>query len=261
MLALAIVMGVLFLIERLFPGRSQPEVRGWWLRAISLNLAIIPIFFATEYIDPWFRLHKISNFLGGLPAPVSGLIGFVVFQFFHYWWHRARHTSDFLWRWVHQVHHSPQRLEVLTASYTHPLDAIAYLFLISLVTLGILGLNLAGAEWAVFFDGAYTYFIHSNIRTPYWIGYFVQRPEMHRVHHQYNVHRYNYALPIWDMLFGTHRNPASGDMIDCGFDPEKEAHLGLMLIGRDVHTLPELTGKAQDRHSVLQAKASQRDHP
>ena len=244
MLSLAIVLGVLFVIERLYPGRTQPEVRGWWFRAVALNLAIIPVYFAVEYVDPWFRQHRISTLLDALPAPVSGLIGFVVFQFFHYWWHRARHQSDFLWRWVHQVHHSPQRLEVLTASYTHPFDAIAYLFMMALVTLGLLGLILGGAQWAAFFDGVYTYFIHSNIRTPYWIGYFVQRPEMHRIHHQHNLHRYNYALPIWDMLFGTHRNPLPGEKVDCGFDPEKEASLGLMLMGRDVHLMPELAGNA-----------------
>ena len=28
--------------------------------------------------------------------------------------------SDFLWRWVHQLHHSPSRIETITAFYGNP---------------------------------------------------------------------------------------------------------------------------------------------
>ncbi len=47
-----------------------------------------------------------------------------------------------------------------------------------------------------------------NIRTPQWLGYIVQRPESHSVHHGRGVHHYNYSdLPLFDILFGTFRNP------------------------------------------------------
>jgi sterol desaturase/sphingolipid hydroxylase (fatty acid hydroxylase superfamily) len=52
-------------------------------------------------------------------------------------------------------------------------------------------------------------FEHSNLRTPKWVGYFVQRPEQHGIHHQRGLHATNYAeLPLWDWVFGTFRNPA-----------------------------------------------------
>ena len=52
---------------------------------------------------------------------------------------------------------------------------------------------------------------HWNVSTPAWLGYLIQRPESHCVHHQHGLHRYNYAdLPVWDMLFGTFRNPDGG---------------------------------------------------
>ena len=58
-------------------------------------------------------------------------------------------------------------------------------------------------------------FQHANIRTPRWLGYLVQRPEMHVVHHARGVHRYNYAdLPFLDMLFGTFRNPIRPSSFD-----------------------------------------------
>ncbi|WP_240456904.1 sterol desaturase family protein [Acidovorax sp. 1608163] len=50
-------------------------------------------------------------------------------------------------------------------------------------------------------------FLHSDLRAPQWRGYFVQRPEMHTVHHEIDHHAQNYGLPLWDLLFGTWTNP------------------------------------------------------
>jgi sterol desaturase/sphingolipid hydroxylase (fatty acid hydroxylase superfamily) len=82
------------------------------------------------------------------------------------------------------------------------------------------------------------FFYHTSVRTPRWIGWFFQRPEMHRVHHQYGRHRNNYGdIVWWDWLFGTYENPARFDD-RCGFDPEKEERLPEMLAWRDVHRDP-----------------------
>jgi sterol desaturase/sphingolipid hydroxylase (fatty acid hydroxylase superfamily) len=54
----------------------------------------------------------------------------------------------------------------------------------------------------------FSVFQHANIETPRWIGYFIQRPESHSVHHQKGVHYYNFSdLPLFDIMFGTFRNP------------------------------------------------------
>jgi sterol desaturase/sphingolipid hydroxylase (fatty acid hydroxylase superfamily) len=51
-------------------------------------------------------------------------------------------------------------------------------------------------------------FQHSNIRTPRWLGYIIQRPESHSAHHERGVHARNYSdLPLFDILFGTFHNP------------------------------------------------------
>jgi sterol desaturase/sphingolipid hydroxylase (fatty acid hydroxylase superfamily) len=74
---------------------------------------------------------------------------------------------------------------------------------------------------------------HWNVRTPYWLGFIFQRPESHCVHHQEGVHSSNYSdLPIWDMLFGTFRNPRDFDA-RCGLG-DGEHRLGSMLAGLDV---------------------------
>lgn len=60
----------------------------------------------------------------------------------------------------------------------------------------------------------------------------------HLVHHQDGLHAYNYAdLPLWDMLFGTFRNPREWNE-SCGFG-KRETRLLEMLAGKDVNAAPE----------------------
>ena len=82
--------------------------------------------------------------------------------------------------------------------------------------------------------GALDLFVHADMRTPRWLGYLVQRPEMHTVHHQRGHHAQNYGLPLWDLLFGTWHNPEDR-VQDLGFDPERASRVRDMLLGRDVH--------------------------
>ena len=45
----------------------------------------------------------------------------------------------------------------------------------------------------------YAVFQHANVRTPRWLGYVIQRPESHCVHHERGLHAYNYAdLPVFE---------------------------------------------------------------
>jgi len=104
-----------------------------------------------------------------------------------------------------------------------------------LVFFPLLGLSPeAGAIVSAFlaFNAA---FQHANIRTPRWLGYLVQRPESHGVHHGRGIHRYNYSdLPLWDMLFGTFRNPAARETpVSAGFYRGGSARLGAMLAFRE----------------------------
>ena len=58
------------------------------------------------------------------------------------------------------------------------------------------------------------------------------------MHHQEGVHSFNYAdLPLWDMLFGTFRNPRTWEA-RCGFGAENEHRLLEMLFGVDVNKTP-----------------------
>ncbi len=235
LLVLTILTGVLlFIAERKYPANHQPNVNGWYPRAAIFNLLPLPfLLLAGLTVEPWLRAHALFE-LRNLPPALCGLLGFFAFQFAFYWWHRLRHNNKFLWRTLHQLHHSAQRIEVLTAYYAHPLDFALNLLLSSSVLFGVMGLSVEGVAWFALIEGAYDYLAHANIATPHWLGYFVQRPEMHRVHHEYQLHKNNYALPLWDMLFGTYSNPQTSPA-RCGFDQEKEAEVSAMLLMADVH--------------------------
>lgn len=231
-LALAIAMIV---VERLKPGRTFPTVRGWWLRAIACNVVQIGIvFLAGMTWDGWLSQNRpwSAEPLGMIGGAV---VGYVVITFIYYWWHRARHASNFLWRWLHQFHHSPQRIEIITSFYKHPIELVANGILSSLIVYVLVGLDVKTATLAVTLTGIAELFYHWNVRTPYWIGYFIQRPEAHLVHHEQGLHAFNYGdLPLWDMLFGTYRNPKAWDA-KCGFAEDRELRVGDLLLGRDVN--------------------------
>ncbi|GAB4356476.1 MAG: hypothetical protein OHK0021_00790 [Bryobacter sp.] len=165
----------------------------------------------------------------------GALVGYIVITFVYYWWHRWRHEVPILWRWLHQVHHSPQRIEVITSFYKHPLEIFINSILSSAITYGIVGLGPEAAAQSVLLTGLAELVYHWNVRTPYWLGFIFQRPESHCVHHQEGLHTYNFSdLPLWDMMFGTFRNPRVWDS-RCGFG-EKEHELAPMLVGRDVNS-------------------------
>lgn len=166
-------------------------------------------------------------------GPWSGVaIGYLAITFVYYWWHRARHENRFLWRWLHQVHHSPARIEVITSFYKHPFEIALNGVLSSAVLHIVAGLTPETAVIVVTITGVAELIYHCNLRTPYWLGFLFQRPESHRRHHERHVHRGNYSdLPLWDMLFGTFDNPRERPA-ECGFGTHRETQLMRMLAGR-----------------------------
>jgi sterol desaturase/sphingolipid hydroxylase (fatty acid hydroxylase superfamily) len=216
-------------------GRRWPHVAGWWLRAALLNgVQVGMVYLAGVTWDGWMVQHRPWS-AEGLGVTGGAIVGYVTITFIYYWWHRWRHQVDFLWRWFHQVHHSPQRIEVITSFYKHPFELLANSVLSAAIVYLVVGLGPEAAFIAVLLTGLAELFYHWNVPTPYWIGYIIQRPESHCVHHQEGVHSFNYAdLPLWDMLFGTFRNPRRFEA-RCGFGPEREPRLLAMLAGVDVY--------------------------
>ncbi len=223
---------VMIAVERMRPGVRQPKVPGWIFRLVVLNVAQVAVVYLGTYTwDRWLPQWKLFDG-ASLAAPLGAALGYFAITFVFYWWHRARHQIPMLWRYLHQVHHSPVRIECAMSFYKHPLEIAINGVLSSSVLYVLIGLTPATAATVVAMTGLAELFYHWNVRTPYWLGFVFQRPEMHRRHHERNWHRSNYSdLPIWDMLFGTFENPRTMPEV-CGFKGGAEQHLGSLLLGR-----------------------------
>lgn len=233
--AVAVVAGVAILmiaVEQVRPGVQQPRVAGWWARLCVLNVAQIGIvYLGAASWDQWLPQWRLFD-ARALGAAAGAALGYLVITFVFYWWHRARHQIPLLWRYLHQVHHSPARIEVLTSFYKHPLEILLNGVLMSAILYVLVGVDPPTAAVVTAITGVAELFYHWNVRTPHWLGYCFQRPESHRRHHERGWHRANYSdLPIWDLLFGTFDNPRQTPG-HCGFVAAQERALGDLLIGR-----------------------------
>jgi sterol desaturase/sphingolipid hydroxylase (fatty acid hydroxylase superfamily) len=211
-------------------------VRSWHLRVVAINLVQLGVVVLAGFTwERWLSARSLFHLSRHLSPLAGGALAYFIATFVFYWWHRARHENDLLWRLFHQIHHSPQRLEVITSFYKHPLEMVANSLLGGLLVYTVLGLSPAAGAVYTAFTALGEFFYHTNVRTPRWVGFLFQRPEMHRIHHEYGKHRNNYGdLPWWDMLFGTYENPPAWDAT-CGFDETKEQRLLDMLAFEDVH--------------------------
>lgn len=231
-----IVFACCFLLERAVPGWKLSHVKTWPLRVLVINgIQFCIILLAGVTWEVWLSSWSVFHLSQHVSSGLGGLIAYFVATFIFYWWHRWRHEYSFLWRGFHQIHHSPQRLEVITSFYKHPGEMIVNSIIGSLLVYSFLGLSLEAGAIYTMCTALGEFFYHTNVRTPRWIGFFFQRPEMHRIHHQHNRHKNNYGdITWWDMLFGTYENPKEW-VHTCGFDDAKEQRLLSMLAYKDVH--------------------------
>jgi sterol desaturase/sphingolipid hydroxylase (fatty acid hydroxylase superfamily) len=234
-IAMPVTFLVMLLLERRFRARALPHVRGWLWKGLlffllggALGAAIPSGVSAVLGAHTLFDLHPLGTIAGALVAfLVADLVGYVV--------HRVEHVVPWLWRWTHQLHHSAERLDVAGSSYFHPLDILSFGISTS-VAVAILGVTPDAAALGGFLGFVGQTFQHLNIRTPQWIGWIIQRPEAHSLHHARGIHAYNYGcFMLWDILLGTFRNPRGFSEVH-GFWDGASSKVGAMLVGRDVTT-------------------------
>jgi sterol desaturase/sphingolipid hydroxylase (fatty acid hydroxylase superfamily) len=227
---------VMLAIEARWPARAFPPRRGWrWIGIAFLLLigtagAVVPLL-----VEPaWLAQHR---WLDGSGLGIVGgtVVGYVVLSAVLYAYHRGVHAVPLLWRLTHQLHHSPQRVDISGSVLFHPVEMVLQVLLQLFVTVVVLGLDPIAAALVGYVAAFYGMFQHWNVRTPQWLGYLIQRPEAHCVHHRLGVHAYNYGdLPLWDLLLGTFRNPREFRG-DCGFEAPADRKLGAMLGFVDVN--------------------------
>ncbi|MBO9670183.1 MAG: sterol desaturase family protein [Sphingobium sp.] len=206
-----IVLGIFvaFVIaDHLGKRTAFPDVRYWRLMGtISFILYFAIGTFAPFMWDGFLGGHQLFNG-SNLPFWAQVVVGFLVVEFGIYFWHRTMHAFDPVWRLTHQMHHSAERMDIWGAYYFHPVDMAGWALLSSLCLVWIVGLTPEATLVVAVLATIPGMFQHANFKTPHWVGYILQRPESHLIHHQRGVHAYNYGdIPLPDMIFGTYRNP------------------------------------------------------
>lgn len=226
------------LLDWAIRGRRHDSTRFWRVRATIMTGVsfLLAGWFAAFWATILGDFHLLD--LAGLGTWAGAAVGILVYEFFHYWYHRLAHRYTWLWRMGHQMHHSAESLDAFGAYWLHPLDNFMFTSLGSLVFYPLLGLSVEAGVIGALFLTFNAMFQHASFRTPRWLGYLIQRPESHSVHHGRGIHRFNYAdLPLWDMVFGTFRNP-EGFQARHGFYSGGSERLVDMMLFRDVSAPP-----------------------
>ena len=227
------IYGTLMAWEAFFPGRDLPHVPFWKVRGL---LVFFVYFFVSSYlplfIDPLLAPYQLFN-LTSTETWLGALCGILVYEFGVFVWHYSMHRFDILWRTFHQMHHSAERLDTYGAFYFSLLDMAGFTLLVS-ISFTLVGISPEAITIVLLTVTFFGVFQHANIKTPQWLGYFIQRPESHTMHHARGIHGYNYSdLPLFDILFGTFRNPRHFEH-ETGFYNGASARVGEMLLFKDV---------------------------
>jgi len=216
--AFAFVILPLVLAERIWPGTNSKRnylpgakfwlaylvvAYGWSKIAILLTakLGFVPVLNWKIQDDSGGAVHLLVVALGIL-------IPMWTFDFFYYWFHRAQHRFDVLWRF-HRVHHSIVDLNCLN-SYHHVLEEMFRFPFIAVPLALLLKVDVPQLVLLSAFVTTWGLYIHSDTRINFGaLGWVFGDNVNHRMHHSIAHFNKNFAafFPIWDRLFGTYQRP------------------------------------------------------
>ncbi len=233
-IAILSMYALLMLWEAVFPARKLPSIPFWRIKGIVFFFFF---FFLSTYLPllyaAWLPESQLID-LSAMHPVAGGVIGILLYELAMYVWHRSMHKNNTLWRVFHQMHHSAERLDTYGAFYFSPFDMLGFTLLSTVCFSFLTGLSPQAITIVLLVTNFFSIFQHANIETPAWIGYIIQRPESHAVHHGRGIHAYNYSdLPLFDILFGTFRNPEKY-VEETGFYEGASARVKDMLLFRDV---------------------------
>ena len=205
-----VVLSAIFIpLERVFPARMQQILRP--------QIVLDGCFFLGQYLVTTTAILAVLRVLTPLhshalsaSSPIVQVVAAVVLgDLVVYWFHRACHRFELLWRF-HAVHHTSEHLDWVAAHREHPLDGIVTAACMNLpaIVLGVRPELLAGIA---IFRACWAIFVHSNTRIPLGpLKYLLGAPELHHWHHARANTEHNFAnlAPYWDVVFGTHHCPA-----------------------------------------------------
>ncbi|WP_366653922.1 sterol desaturase family protein [Fodinicurvata sp. EGI_FJ10296] len=233
-------LAALFMLERLAPRTpAPPDLPPWrrvtrnamlWVFNSGLSpLVVIPV-------SVWATSHALD----WRPAWWSGapglIIDLLILDCWIYWWHRANHESQFLWRF-HEIHHLDEFLDTTSAIRFHFGEVLMGAAVRALIVI-LLGIPIASIivfETLILIAAV---FHHSNIRLAprleaalQWV---VITPGIHWVHH-HAIRRdtdsnYGTILSVWDRLFATRSRTRRWAGMPIGVENRRELDIGRLIL-------------------------------
>ena len=197
-------------LERIYPMARM--IGG--LRRVGRNLSLAGL----NAVLSWLVVVPVSAFaaqwaLGWRPEWWSGWTGLaldlLILDCWIYWWHRANHESQFLWRF-HEVHHLDETLDASSALRFH-FGEVLLSSLVRAVVIFAAGVPLTSVVVFETVLALSAIFHHSNVRLPGWLerplSFAIVTPSIHWVHHHAiradTDSNYAAGLSVWDRLFGS----------------------------------------------------------
>lgn len=186
------------------------------MKALTYTSTFRPMF--TVFLA--YRRAAPPSSIAWLMLPIEiGLYG-IVLDFYFYWYHRAMHEFDGLWKF-HRTHHltkHPSPLLTLFADHEQEVFDIAIVPIVTYVTMRAMGFPMGFYEWWL----CHQYIVlselwgHSGLRvrvtpptpaTPLlWLAGGQLVTEDHDLHHRKGYrksHNYGKQTFLWDRVFGT----------------------------------------------------------
>lgn len=218
-LQIGIVCTIALPFQAFFPGViRQPKIKSYeywldilyWLQGIWLSLASFFVMAEGIVVAIYGNSGGWIPGLSTLPYWMQVIIAIWAFDFVVYWRHRLEHAFVGLWAF-HAVHHSAEKVDVLTTSRLHPMEVLLGMIL----NTGIMraGLHPAAAAFGFSLYLYYNYFIHTNVKVRFngFLKYIFVTPFMHQWHHAVDEAASGKNVGVvfaWnDWIFGTAYHP------------------------------------------------------
>ncbi len=200
-------------LEEIFEAESsqRPKLKDlaylWFYQSYGLWLAA-GVVYELAYLLRQLLPHTWISSVQGQPFWLQATEALLMAEIWEYTSHRLSHKFDFLWKF-HSVHHTMEEMSWSGASRQHPFD---FLFIVVGANLPamMLGIDLRPIALLVLLQRVYAVLLHSNLRLDYgWFSKVIASPSLHKMHHQPDGHRHNYAgiLSLIDTIANTYESP------------------------------------------------------
>ena len=216
-LALGAVFVLLFVLERVFPARREAFDAGWTLRALAINLVQLGTMCASP--SPSTRgWHRTRCTRRPMASPAGRAAAAIVGSLIQYVAPRCA-QERFPWRVFHRC--------TTARPHRHPRDELFASARLRRHTAIHASRQSSCSAWGRTQSPGRLHLWRQQLlralqlRSPRWVGYVLQRPEMHRLHHNSTT---TAELRLSDgACFCVRANPPTHGDYACGFGGPREA--------------------------------------